>query len=68
MNTKKMVKAITRAFYSILFILLISGCDTNGGMMHGYGSTSMYHWNWGSVIIALGVGFFIGFLVFRKKK
>jgi hypothetical protein len=67
MNTKKMTTAITTGLYSILLLILIA-CDTNGGMMYGNGSTGMYNWNWGSIFTALAVGFFIGFLVFRKKK
>lgn len=63
-----MTTASKKIFYSILFMSLILGCDTNGGMMHGNGATGMYNWNWGPVFIGLAVGFFIGFLVFRKKK
>lgn len=68
MKTKRTTAAIATACYSVLFLILIAGCDTNGGMMHGDGLTSMYNWNWGPALIGLAVGFFIGFLVFRKKK
>jgi hypothetical protein len=68
MNTKKMTTAITTGLYSVLLLLLVSGCDANNGMMYGNRATDMYHWNWLPAFIGLAVGFLIGFLVFRKKK
>ncbi len=68
MNTEKVKTLIIMALYSIMFIVISASCDSNQGMMQGNGTTTMNGWNWSQLLIGVGIGILIGFLIFRKKK
>jgi hypothetical protein len=37
-------------------------------MMQGNGSVNMNSWNWGQILIGLGIGFLLCYLIIRKKR
>lgn len=57
------IRRITTALCFIYLCLIIVACDTGQGTMHGSGSMGMSSYNWGQILIGLGIGLFIGFLV-----
>ncbi len=55
----------------IFFSVLVSACDNTQGMMQGRGnggSMDMGNWNWLQILISLGIGFLLGYLVARRKR
>lgn len=52
----------------IMFMEITVACDPNQEMMNGNGYATMNSWNWLQILVSLGIGFLIGFLVFRRKK
>lgn len=68
MNTLKIRTLIAMTLYFIMFMGITVACGTNQGMMDGNGYATMNSWNWLQILVSLGIGFFIGFLVFRRKK
>jgi len=68
MNTRRIVKKITTVLYFIGVVAMFVACDNQHGMMNGSGmSMGMDNWNWLQILLSIGFGFFLGFLVFRKK-
>jgi hypothetical protein len=55
-------KSIT-SFYFILFAVIMEACDTGQGMMHGSNSTGTDNWNWVQILISLGLGILLGFVL-----
>ena len=72
MNTGKFAIIITRVLSFIIFVVILTACDTGHGMMPGSSSTGMGHWNWGQILFSLGIGILLGFLlglvVAKRKK
>jgi hypothetical protein len=72
MSTKK-IEVTNKALYFIAFLviivafLLLGGGPWARGMMHGSRYMSMGYWNWTQILISLGLGFVLGFLVARRK-
>lgn len=53
------------------FSVLVAACDNTQGMMQGRGigrSMDMGNWNWLQILISLGIGFLLGYLVARRKR
>jgi len=51
------------------FTLSYMACNSEPGMMQeGRWTRFMINLNWEQIIISIGFGFLLGFLVFRKKK
>ena len=57
MNTGKVRTLITTALYFIMVMVISVSCDTNQGMMHGNGTTTMNSWNWGQLLIGVAVSY-----------
>ena len=69
MKSRRIPTTIKAALYFIVFAAIIVACDTQQGMMHGSGgSMDMGNWNWVQILISLGVGFLLGYLVARRRK
>jgi len=51
----------------IVAFLLLGGGAWMKGMTHGSGSVSLAHLNWAQILISLGLGFLLGWIVFRRK-
>jgi len=72
MKSGKITTTIKAALYLITFAAIIAACDTEQGMMNGGGrSMNMGNWNWVPILISLGlgllIGFLLGYLVARRK-
>ncbi len=65
-SSNRMATYIIIALIVIVVILVFGGSDWLRGarMNHSLGLNS---WNWGQIIISIGVGFGLGWLVFRKR-
>ena len=68
MNPERIRKLIAATICFIMFTATIVSCETNRGMMQGNGSVNMNNWNWGQILIGLGIGFLLCFLIIRKKR
>jgi len=69
MKSGRIITTIKTALYFIAFASLTVACDTGQGMMHGgNNSMNMGNWNWPLILISLGIGFLIGYLVARRRK
>jgi hypothetical protein len=72
MSTRR-VTTSTTALYFVAFVviiaafLLLGGGPWIKGMMHGSRSIGMANWNWALILICLGLGFLLGFLVSRRR-
>lgn len=67
----KSVRIITKfkaVLHFIVFAVIMTACDTGQRMMHVDGrSLEMGTWNWLQILISLGIGFLIGYIVARKR-
>ena len=69
MKSGRITTAIKTALCFIVFAAITVACDTEQGMMHGSGgSMDMGNWNWVQILISLGVGFLLGYLVARRRR
>ena len=69
MKSERITMAIKTALCFIAFAAITVACDTEQGMMHGSGgSMDMGNWNWVQILISLGVGFLLGYLVARRRR
>ena len=69
MKSRRIPTTIKAALYFIVFAAITVACDTEQGMMHGSGgSMDMGNWNWVQILISLGVGFLLGYLVARRRR
>lgn len=72
MNTRRIVRTIATILCFIAPLVIIVACDNEQGMMPGSSMAVMTNWNWGQIIIGLGIGILIGFLLglvfIRRKK
>ena len=69
MNTRRMVTIIRAVIYFIVSMGIIVACDTQQGMMHRSDwSMNTGNWNWVPILISLGIGFLLGYLVARRKR
>jgi hypothetical protein len=68
MSPEKIRKIIIASIYITMFTAIIVSCETNRGMMQGNGSVNMNSWNWGQILIGLGIGFLLCYLIIRKKR
>jgi len=53
-------------FFAIVFIIM--SCGMGQGMMNDGWSISMINWNWTPILIVIGLGLIISWLIFRSKK
>jgi Na+/H+-dicarboxylate symporter len=52
-----------------VFIGIYMACNSGQGMMHGgRWTTFIINLNWEQIIIGIGLGFLLGYFIFRKKK
>jgi hypothetical protein len=69
MKSGRIRAIIKKALYFIAFAAIIVACDTEQGMMHGGGrSMDIGNWNWLPILISLGIGFLLGYLVARRRR
>ncbi len=60
------------AVYLIAFTIIVVAFLILGGgpiimnLMHGNGSPNLNNWNWTQILISLGIGFALGWLVSRR--
>jgi len=50
----------------VIAFLLLGGAPWVRGLIHGDSSISFYRWNWTQILISLGIGFLLGYLVARR--
>jgi hypothetical protein len=72
MSAKRIsVNATTLYIIAIVIIivafLLLGGGSWMSGMIHRSRSISMVNLNWAQILIGLGVGFLLGYVVSRRK-
>jgi hypothetical protein len=65
-NTRTLYYVIAAAVIIIAFLLL-GGGPWIKGLGHGNGSMGMTHLRWGQILISLGLGFLLGWLVAKRK-
>lgn len=51
----------------IVAFLLLGGGAWMKGMTHGNGSINLNHLNWVQILVSLGIGFLLGWVVARRK-
>lgn len=71
MKTRAIAKNITTVLSFMVLVIMFVACDNDQGMMHGGGLNGMSNWSGGQILIILigiGFGFLVGFLVYRNKK
>ena len=51
----------------IVAFFLLGGGPWIRGLSHGHSSTGMAHWNWVQILVSLGIGFLLGFLLGRRR-
>jgi hypothetical protein len=51
----------------IIAFLLLGGGPWMRGMMHGGRSMGITHLNWTQILIGFGLGFLLGYVIFRRK-
>jgi H+/Cl- antiporter ClcA len=63
----------TILYYGIAFVvilvafLLLGGGDWIKGLTHGSGSMGVSDLRWGQILISLGLGFLLGWIVSRRR-
>jgi len=75
MSTRRIAHTNTTALYFIAVVVIIVAFLLLGGgtwiremtYMHGSRSIGMANWNWTTILICLGLGFLLGFLVGRRR-
>ncbi|MFA6128348.1 MAG: hypothetical protein WC699_13680 [Bacteroidales bacterium] len=73
MRTRRFLTSDNTAIYLIAVVviivafLLLGGGAWMRGMSHGGGSISLNHLNWVQILISLGLGFLLGWVVARRK-
>ena len=50
----------------IIAFLMLGGGPWVRGMIHGNMGVNFYNWNWTQILISLGLGFLLGWLVARR--
>ena len=65
-NTRTLYYLIAAAVIIIAFLLL-GGGPWIKGLGHGNSSMEMTHLRWGQILISLGLGFLLGWLVAKRK-
>jgi len=72
MRTRRITTINNTALYLIALaviivaFLLLGGGHWAQGMMHGSRSMGMVGWNWAQILVSLGIGFLLGYLVARR--
>jgi len=62
-------KTITIIICITIFTGIYMACNNGPGMMHeGRWTTYITNLDWEQIIIGIGLGFLLGYFVFRKKK
>jgi hypothetical protein len=51
----------------VIAFLLLGGGPWLRGLGHGHGSMGMTSLHWGQILISLGLGFLLGWIVSRRK-
>jgi hypothetical protein len=73
MNTGRFFARDQTAVYLIAVVvvivafLLLGGGTWMRGMMHEGRSVSTVYLNWPQILVSLGIGFLLGWLVFRRR-
>ena len=69
MEIVRITATIKTALYFIMLIAIMVACDTQQEMMNEGGrSMNLGNLHWGQILISLGKGFLLGFLVARRRK
>jgi hypothetical protein len=72
MSTRRIRTANNTTIYIIAIIaiviafLLLGGAPWVRGIVHGDMGIHTYSWNWTQILISLGIGFLLGWLVARR--
>ena len=73
MRTRRVVITNTTVIYVIAVLVIIVSFFLLGGglwigeIMHGYRTTGLAHLNWIQIIISLGLGFLLGWIVAKRR-
>jgi hypothetical protein len=69
MEIVRITATIKTALYFIMLIAIMVACDTQQEMMHEGGrSMNLGNLHWVQILISLGKGFLLGFLVARRRR
>jgi hypothetical protein len=69
METVRITAIIKTALYFIMLSAIMVACDTQQVMMHEGGrSMDLGNLHWAQILISLGKGFLLGYLVARRKR
>jgi len=71
MGTRRIATRIIALLFFIAFAVIMGACDTWEGKIQGSNSIAMANWNWAQILISLGLGILLGFvlgLAVSKKK
>jgi len=72
MRTNKMTSKNTTLLYILAIVvivivfILLGGATWMKGLMHTSHSFDIGEWSWGQVLISLGIGFILGFIVAKR--
>jgi exopolysaccharide biosynthesis protein len=69
MSTRKNTTVIYVIAFVVIVVafLLLGGVPWIRGMTHGSRAISMSNLHWGQILISLGLGFLLGWVVSRRK-
>jgi hypothetical protein len=75
MSTRRIAHTNSTALYLIAIIVIVVAFVLLGGgswlremtHIHGGRSLGMANWNWTTILICLGLGFLLGWAVFRRR-
>jgi hypothetical protein len=63
MTIRRIATKIITSLYFIAIVVIMEACDTGQGMMHGSNSIGTDNWNWLQILISLGLGILLGFVL-----
>ena len=64
---RRIIYYLIAAAIIVIAFLLLGGADWMKGMGHDHGSMGTVSLRWGQILISLGLGFLLGWIVSKRK-